>query len=79
MGQTGVIKLQILCFWLLSCLLLLEVVNVLGGHGKSYAGILESLLYLLPSPTLMGQTGVIKSKMLSWMAAGTRPTQGKRA
>ena len=49
MGQTGVIKLEILCLWLLSpLLLLLELLNVFGGHRKPYIGSVESQSDLPP-------------------------------
>ena len=65
MGQTGVVKSQIFWFWLLSpLLLLLELLNVLGGHRKLHTGSLESRSDLLPVPSSMGQTGVIKLQIL---------------
>ena len=49
MGQTGVIKLEILCLWLLSpLLLLLELLNVFRGHRKPYIGSVESQSDLPP-------------------------------
>ena len=43
MGQTGVIKSQIVCIRPLSpLLLLLEVLNVLGGNEKPFAGCPET-------------------------------------
>ena len=44
MDQTGVMKSHILCFWLLSPLLLfLQPLNILGGNRKSFQWNLESL------------------------------------
>ena len=49
MGQSGVIKRQILWFWLLSpLLLLLELLKVSGGHRRPYTGNLESWSDLRP-------------------------------
>ena len=52
MGQTGVIKSQILWFFkiLSLLLLLLAVLNVLGVHRKPYAGILQRRSDLPLSP-----------------------------
>ena len=50
MGQTGVVKLHILSFWLLSILLLLlEHLNPFGGNRKPYEGSLESWSGLTPA------------------------------
>ena len=51
MGQTLGIKLQILYFGLLSpSLLLLELLNVLGGHRNNIQGCLERSSDLPPPP-----------------------------
>ena len=55
-GPTGVIKSQILSFWLSSLLLiLLEDLNVLGGYRKSYSESRKPFRFT-PGPH-MGQTG----------------------
>ena len=63
MGQTGVIKQLILCFCLISPLLmLLQLWNVLKGIGKPHVQSLYSWSDLRPDPptALMGETGFIK-------------------
>ena len=51
MGESRVIKSQVLCFSFLSpLLLLLEVLNVLGDSRKPHAGSLESRSDLPPDP-----------------------------
>ena len=54
-------------FWLyLFLLLLLELLNILGGNRKPFAEILERQLDLSPALP-MGQTGVIKSQILRFL------------
>ena len=71
MGSTGVIKLQILCFCLLApLLLLLQLLNALGGYRKLYTGSLKSWSFFLRLP-LMDQPGVIKLKILCFWPLST--------
>ena len=49
MGQTGVVKLHILCLWLLSPLLmLLEVLNVNFQICGKYLGLISGVLFMYP-------------------------------
>ena len=66
--NTPYFLLLVLCFWFLSLLLLLNLLNVVGGHRKPCTGSLESRSDFAPPHPLMGQTGVIKLQALCCLA-----------
>ena len=68
MGQTAVIKLQILCFWLLSPLvLLLELLNIFGGNRKPYAGSPQRAGQIYPLAPLMGHK-IVEFRFLAFIS-----------
>ena len=67
MGQTGVIKSQILCFFAyISLLLILQLSNVLVGNRKLYAGSLEICQIYPLNAVYIAQTMVTKLQILCY-------------